>query len=205
MEQKKVIVTGGAGFIGSHIVNALVERGYDVHVIDTFVAGRHEERLNPKANYHEIDIRNTEALIPIVTAAAGIFHLAALPRVQFSIDHPEESHDVNINGTFSVLLAAHKGNVGKVVYSASSSAYGNQTVLPLNESMIPAPMSPYALQKHVGEQYCVVFSLVYGLPTVSLRYFNVYGPGADPEGPYAQAIIKVFTLQKKRKTADSYR
>lgn len=195
----RVVVTGGAGFIGSHIVDALVARGDEVHVVDNYAGGRHEERLNAKASYHEIDIRDQAALAPVITGADGLFHLAALPRVQFSIDHPVESHDVNVNGTLSVLLAAKDGKVGKVIYTASSSAYGDQKTLPLVETMLPQPKSPYALQKYIGEHYCRVFSTVFGIRTVSLRYFNVYGPRFDPEGPYAQAIGKFLKLRKEGK------
>jgi len=195
----KVVVTGGAGFIGSHIVDALVGRGDEVHVIDNYAAGKFENRFNKQATYHEVDIRERKKIEPIIADAAGVFHLAALPRVQFSIDHPEESHDVNVDGTLSVLLACKDGRVGKVVYTASSSAYGDQPTLPLTETMLPAPKSPYALQKYVGEHYCRVFSTVFGLRTVSLRYFNVYGPRFDPEGPYAQAIGKFLKFRKEGK------
>jgi UDP-glucose 4-epimerase len=121
-KNKKAVVTGGAGFIGSHIVDELLKRGHEVHVIDNFVAGKSEDRINPKATYHELDVRERTKIAPIIEGADVVFHLAALPRVQFSIDNPEESHDVNINGTLNVLLAARDGKVGKVVYSASSSA-----------------------------------------------------------------------------------
>jgi len=195
--KKKAVVTGGAGFIGSHIVDELLKRGHDVHVIDNFAAGKSEDRINPNATYHEVDVRERAKIAPIMEGAAVVFHLAALPRVQFSIDNPEESHDVNINGTLSVLLAARDGKVGKVVYSASSSAYGDQPVLPLSEEMLPQPKSPYALQKYVGEHYCRLFSDIFGLSTVSLRYFNAYGKRADPNGPYAQAIIKFLNFRKQ--------
>jgi UDP-glucose 4-epimerase len=196
-KNKKAVVTGGAGFIGSHIVDELLKRGHEVHVIDNFVAGKSEDRINPKATYHELDVRERTKIAPIIEGADVVFHLAALPRVQFSIDNPEESHDVNINGTLNVLLAARDGKVGKVVYSASSSAYGDQLVLPLSEEMLPQPKSPYALQKYVGEHYCRIFSAIFGLPTVSLRYFNAYGKRADPNGPYAQAIIKFLNFRKQ--------
>ena len=192
----KVVVTGGAGFVGSHIVDALIGEGFDVHVVDNYAAGKSEDRINPKATYHEVDVRHRDKLMPIFQDAVVVFHLAALPRVQFSIDNPEESHDVNVNGTLSVLLAARDAKVGKVVYSASSSAYGDQPKLPLSEDMLPQPKSPYALHKYVGEHYCRIFSTVFGVPTVCLRYFNIYGPRADPNGPYAQAIIKFLNFRK---------
>ncbi len=195
--KQSVVVTGGAGFLGSHLCPELIAQGYDVHVIDNFAAGK-RENVPEGATLHEVDIRDRAALSAVfamVPGCVGVFHLAALPRVQFSIDHPEESHDVNINGTLNVLLAAHAAKVGKVVYSASSSAYGDQAVLPLVETMLPQPKSPYALHKFVGEHYCRIWSEVYGLKTVSLRYFNLYGPNADPNGPYAQAIIKFLHLR----------
>lgn len=185
--KEKVVVTGGGGFIGSHIADALVERGYDVHVIDTFVAGK-REHVPAAAIVHEVDITDTEAIRPILAGARAVFHEAALPRVQFSIDEPLESHRINVDGTLSVLYAAHKGKVGKVIFAASSSAYGNQETLPLHEGLPPTPVNPYGLHKYIGEEYMKLFAKLYGLPTVSLRYFNVYGPRLDPEGPYALVI-----------------
>ncbi|MBI5456208.1 NAD-dependent epimerase/dehydratase family protein [Candidatus Kaiserbacteria bacterium] len=196
----KIVVTGGAGFVGSHIVDALIKDGHEVHVIDTFVAGKFDSRINQNALYHEVDIRDKAGVASVVQGAEVVFHLAALPRVQFSIDYPEESHDVNVNGTLSVLLACKEGKVGRVVYSGSSSAYGDQPTLPLSEGMTPIPKSPYALQKYVGEECCRVFSLVFGLPTVSFRYFNIYGPRFDPSGPYAQALGKFLTQKKNGKS-----
>lgn len=192
----KVIVTGGAGFIGSNLVKALLLRGDEVHVVDTLVASK-RERVPEGVTLHEVDIRDTEALKPLCVGVRSIFHLAALPRVQFSIENPVETHDVNITGTLSVLEAARASGGGRVVYSASSSAYGDQTILPLVESMAALPKSPYGLQKYVGELICRLWSEVYGLPTVSLRYFNVYGPGLDPDGPYALVIGKFITQRKK--------
>ncbi len=191
----KVIVTGGAGFIGANLTRALLDRGDEVHVIDTLVAST-RERVPKGAVLHEVDIRDTESLIPLCAGVRYLFHCAALPRVQFSIENPIETHAVNITGTLSVLEAARQAKVGRVVYSASSSAYGDQKVLPLVESMAAQPKSPYGLQKYVGELLCKVWSEVYGLSTVSLRYFNVYGSGLDPDGPYALVIGK-FLAQRK--------
>ena len=191
----KIVVTGGAGFIGSHLVDALVERGFKVHVIDNLSGGK-KENVNKKAVLHIADIRNLKEIKPIIRGADYVFHLAALPRVQYSIENPEETHDVNVSGTLNVLLAAKDGGVKRVIYSASSSAYGDQKRMPLLENMPAAPKSPYGLQKYIGELYCRLFSEVYGLPTVSLRYFNVYGPRFNPEGPYALVIGK-FILQRK--------
>ena len=192
---KKIVVTGGAGFIGSHLVDALVERGFDVHVIDNLIAGK-IENVNKQAKFFKEDIRNFDAVKKIMEGAEYIFHLAALPRVQYSIENPAETNDVNINGLLNILVAAKEAKVKKIIYSASSSAYGNQEKLPLKEDMPANPLSPYGLQKYVGELYCQVFNAVYGLSTVSLRYFNVYGPRLDPEGDYA-LVIGRFLKQKK--------
>lgn len=195
----KVIVTGGAGFIGAHLTRALLERGDEVHVVDTLVAST-RERVPQGATLHEVDIRNTETLTSLCAGVQSVFHCAALPRVQFSIENPMETHAVNITGTLSVLEAARQAGVERVIYSASSSAYGDQKILPLVESMVAQPKSPYGLQKYVGELLCRVWSEVYSLPTVSLRYFNVYGPGLDPDGPYALVIGKFLAQRKKGET-----
>ncbi len=179
---KKAVVTGGAGFIGAHLVAALKEKGFEVAVVDLKTGG---------------DIRKPGDLEKVFAGADYVFHTAALPRVQYSIEHPIETHDTNITGTLNVLLAARDAGVKKVVYSASSSAYGEQKEMPLRESMPANPISPYALQKYAGELYCRMFSKVYGLPTVSLRYFNVYGPGADPSGAYALVIAKFIEMRKQ--------
>jgi UDP-glucose 4-epimerase len=193
---RKVIVTGGAGFIGSHLVDALVDGGMDVHVIDNYACGKHNDRINSTATYHDADVRAFDAIAPIIRGAEYVFHEAALPRVQYSIKHPQETFDVNVNGLVSVLRAAHEGGVSRLIYAASSSAYGDQQALPLSESLPPQPTSPYGLQKYIGELCCRLWSDTYGLSTVSLRYFNVYGPKFDPEGEYALVIGKF--LQQKR-------
>ncbi len=185
---KKAVVTGGAGFIGSTIVKTLLDQGVAVHVIDNYADGKKEDRLDSRAEYHDIDMKDTAALTKLFQGADVVFHCAALPRVQFSIEFPKESNDANVGGTLSVLLAARDAKVGRVVYSASSSAYGDAKNLPTSEEEPAAPKSPYALQKYIGELYCRLFSDVYGLSTVSLRYFNVYGPGGDPQGAYAQVL-----------------
>src|SRR6266487_323016 len=176
MPVKSYVVTGGAGFIGSTLVRVLAGRGR-VKVIDNLLTGRigNLDEVQDKNEYHDADIRNYESIRPVIEGADTVFHLAAIPSVPRSIDDPVPSHEVNIDGTFNVLRAAREGNAGRVVYAASSSAYGDTEVLPKVESMMPRPKSPYALQKLVGEQYCAVFSEVYGLETVALRYFNVYG------------------------------
>ncbi|MCX6738703.1 MAG: NAD-dependent epimerase/dehydratase family protein [Candidatus Parcubacteria bacterium] len=197
-EKTKVVVTGGAGFIGSNLVDALVEKGWVVHVVDNLSGGK-KERVHPEAVFHEKDIRNLEEMKEIMKGAKYVFHLAALPRVQFSIEHPIETNDVNVNGTLNVLLASKEAGVSKVIYSASSSAYGDQDIMPLHEGMPAHPKSPYGFQKHIGELYCRLFSEVYELPTVSLRYFNVYGPKVDPDAAYALAFGLFLRLRKEGK------
>lgn len=191
----KYIVTGGAGFIGSNLVDALINQGHEVHIIDD-LSGGVEENLNKSATFHNVDIRNLEDIKPLFQNVDGVFHLAALPRVQFSIENPVLTHDVNITGTMNVFIAAKEAQVKRIVYSASSSAYGDQDTMPLIETMIPNPKSPYGLQKYVGEVYAKVWSDVYGIETVSLRYFNVYGPRQSDEGAYALVIAR-FLKQKR--------
>lgn len=193
---KKTVVTGGAGFIGSHIVDALIARGDEVHVIDNYAGGKHDDRLNDSAVYHDLDIRKTDEMQKVMEGADVVFHTAALPRVQFSIDHPVESAEANIIGTVSVFTAASRAKVGRVVYSASGSAYGEQEKMPLSEDMPSNPVNPYGLQKYVGELFSRVWSMTFGLETVCLRYFNIYGPRIDPTGPYAMAI-GAFLLARK--------
>ena len=188
------VVTGGAGFIGSAIVRKLLEEGARrVLAIDNLLTGLecNLEEVRSRIEFERADIRNYEEIAPLIRGASAVFHEAAIPSVPRSIDDPVPSHDVNINGTFNVLRAAKEGQAGRVVYAASSSAYGDTDVLPKEESMTPRPKSPYALQKLVGEYYCKVFSDVYGLETVALRYFNVYGPRQDPSSPYS-GVLSLF-------------
>lgn len=195
----KMVVTGGAGFIGSHIVDALVARGDEVHVIDNYAGGKHDDRLNAKATYHDVDIRSTDRIQKIMEGADVVFHTAALPRVAYSVEHPVETTDVNVTGTASVLTAAARAKVRRVVYSASGSAYGSQETMPLTENLSAHPVNPYGLQKYVGELFMETWPVTYGLETVSLRYFNVYGSRIDPDGPYALAI-GAFLLARKNNT-----
>jgi nucleoside-diphosphate-sugar epimerase len=192
----KAVVTGGAGFIGSHIVDALIARGDEVHVIDNFAGGKYPERLNARATYHEVDIRDTDAIQAIMENADVVFHTAALPRVPYSVEHPVETTDTNVLGTASVLTAASRAKVRRVVYSSSGSSYGEQDVLPLTETMSANPVNPYGVQKYIGELLSRVWHMTYGIETVSLRYFNVYGPRLDPNGPYALAV-GAFLLARK--------
>ena len=185
----KIIVTGGAGFIGSNLVDALVERGLEVHVVDNLSNGK-REYVEKRVTLHVIDVTNLDSIKPVFAGAEYVFHLAALPRVQFSIEHPAETSKVNVEGTLNVLIAAHEAGVKRLIYSASSSAYGDQEKMPLTEDMPVMPKSPYGLQKYIGELHCRLWSEVYKLPTVSLRYFNVYGSRNNPEGAYALVIGK---------------
>ncbi len=191
----KVVVTGGAGFIGSHLTDALVAEGYEVHVIDNLSGGKRAQ-VNARAVFHNTDIRELDIIKPFINGAAYVFHLAALPRVGYSVAHPKETHEVNVTGTVNVLIAAKEGGAKRVIYSGSSSAYGDQPRLPLVETMTPAPKSPYGLQKYICERYGALWSEVYGLETVSLRYFNVYGPRLNPDGAYA-LVIGRFLKQRK--------
>ncbi len=188
------VVTGGAGFIGSAIVRRLLDQGASkILVIDNLLSGyeRNLEEIRGAIDFERADVCNYDQIAPLLRGAAVVFHQAAIPSVPRSIEAPQPSHDANINGTFNVLRAAHEGGAGRVVYAASSSAYGDTAVLPKVESMQPDPKSPYALQKLVGEQYCRIFSTVYGLETVALRYFNVYGPRQDPSSQYS-GVLSLF-------------
>lgn len=198
MDKEKVIVTGGAGFIGSNLADALVEKGFEVHIIDNLSGGK-KENINPKAQFHKLDITDLEAIKPIFKGVSYVFHLAALPRVQYSIEHPAETNKTNVEGTMNILIASHEAGVKRVIYSASSSAYGDQEKMPLKEDMPARPISPYALHKYLGELYCRLWYDVYGLSTVSLRYFNIYGPRNNPEGAYALVIAKFIQQRKEEK------
>ena len=193
----KYIVTGGAGFIGSNLVDLLIEEGHDVNVVDNFSSGK-RENCNEKAKYFELDISdqsNYEELKSIFLGSDGIFHLAALPRVQESIDNPLQFEKNNTLSTINVLKACADSNVKRLVYSASSSAYGNTVKLPSKEEDPINPISPYAMQKYYGEVACRMFANVYGIETVSLRYFNVYGERQSLEGAYA-LVMCVFARQR---------
>ncbi len=190
----RLLVTGGAGFIGSNLVDELVRQGHQVLVIDNLSGGK-RKNVNPKAKFYKADVTNIKQIKPIFRGVDYVFHLAALPRVQFSIEHPLESDTANVRGTLNVLVAATEAKVKRVIYSASSSAYGDQKIMPLKETFLTNPKSPYGLQKYIGELYCKMWSEVYSLPTVCLRYFNVYGHRQSHEGAYALVIAK-FIKQK---------
>lgn len=191
----RILVTGGAGFIGSNLVDELVRQGYRVLVVDNLSLGK-KEYLNPKAKFFKKDIRDFKSIKPFFENIDCVFHLAAQPRIQPSIIDPAESFDNNALGTFNVLMAARDAKVGKVVYSASSSAYGDQKKLPLTENMRPDCKNPYALFKYVGEEMAHLFHNLYGLPVVCLRYFNVYGERQSVKGAYA-TVLGIFLNQKK--------
>ena len=190
----KVVVTGGAGFIGSSLVRALLRTGAGrVTVLDNLSSGKRANLAEAadRVDLRVADIRDYDAIAPVLTGAERVFHLAAIPSVPKSIVEPVPSHESNIDGTFNVLRACHEGRVGRVVYAASSSAYGDTEVLPKVETLKPDPLSPYALQKLVGEYYCSVFTKCFGLETVGLRFFNVYGPRQDPSSPYS-GVLSIF-------------
>jgi len=184
---EKIIVTGGAGFIGSHIVDALIDEGYEVHIVDNMSAGK-KENVNPKATLHIVDIRDKEKLISIFKNAKYVFHEAAQPRVQYSIENPIETNDVNVNGLLNVLEASRLNNIKRIIFASSSSIYGETNVLPTREDTPINPLSPYASHKYIGEVHLRLYSKIYGLETVCLRYFNVYGPRLNPEGAYPLVI-----------------
>ena len=188
-----VLVTGGAGFIGSHIVDALVERGARVRVVDNLSTGhlRNLEAVKGKIDFIEGDLADEAVARRAVEDVELVFHEAALPSVPRSVSNPRETHLASVEATFNLLLAAKERGVRRVVYAASSSAYGDQPTLPKIESMRPEPLSPYAAAKLVGEYYCQVFTRSYGLETICLRYFNVFGPRQDPGSPYS-GVISLF-------------
>ena len=192
---KKVVVTGGAGFIGSHLTEALVERDYQVTVLDDLSSGK---LANIKASQSEIkfekgSVTDFQLLKRLFQGIDYVFHLAAIPSVPRSIENPLASHEVNVSGTLNVLLAASQNKVKKVVYASSSAVYGDTPTLPKSENMAPRPLSPYAVGKLAAENYCQVFSQIYQVPTASLRYFNVYGPRQDPNSQYATAIPRFIS------------
>ena len=189
------LVTGGAGFIGSHITEELIKHGDEVIVLDNMYSGQPENvAVNPMAVFVDGSILDTEILGSICKKynIEGIFHLAAVASVQKSIENPALVHDVNVTGTLNVLEAARKHGVRKVVLSASAAAYGDNPVFPKREDMLPEPLSPYAVSKIASEMYCKTYAELYNIQTISLRYFNVFGPRQDPNGEYA-AVIPKFT------------
>ncbi len=187
METKKILVTGGAGFIGSNLVPYFLEKGHEVIVVDDLSAGK-RERVPEQVSFRQLDVCDTEELVKLCVGVDAIVHLAALPSVPYSIEHPVETHRVNVNGTLSVLEAARRAKVGRVILASSAAVYGSQEVLPAGEDLPAMPQTPYALHKLIGEQYMQVYAELYNISTISLRFFNVYGPNMDPSGAYAAAV-----------------
>lgn len=190
------LVTGGAGFIGSHLTGYLLRRGHTVRVLDNFATGK-RENLNSvmsQIEFIEGDLRDLDAVRRVVEGVDCVFHQAALPSVPRSIADPIASNAVNVDGTLNVLVAARDAKVRRVVFASSSSVYGDNPTLPKREDLPPHPLSPYAATKLMGEHYCRLFYQLYGLETVVLRYFNVFGPRQDPKSQYAAVIPKFIAL-----------
>jgi nucleoside-diphosphate-sugar epimerase len=187
-----VLVTGGAGFIGSHIASTLATAGARVRVIDDLSTGHREnlEEIKGDLDFVHASLADNSALTRALEDVELVFHEAAIPSVPRSVENPRDTHEACLDATFSLLLGARDKKVRRVVYAASSSAYGDQPTLPKKEEMAPDPLSPYAVAKLVGEYYCQVFTRVYGLETVSLRYFNVFGPRQDPGSQYSGVISR---------------
>jgi UDP-N-acetylglucosamine/UDP-N-acetyl-alpha-D-glucosaminouronate 4-epimerase len=193
-----VLVTGGAGFIGSHLVEALLARGQRVRVLDDFSSGRRE--LLPRHSALQVitgDVRDPETLQRAVAGIEVIFHQAALRSVPRSVEEPYAFHDVNATGTLRLLLAAREAGVRRLVFASSSSVYGEQVVMPLHEALRPQPIAPYGSSKLVGEHYCANFARHYGVETVALRYFNVFGPRQDPASEYATVIPRFILAARE--------
>lgn len=190
---KRSIVTGGAGFIGSALVRGLLRAGHDVAVIDNLATGNSKnlDEVAHQIDMFQADIRRYDEIAPLLSGSDFVFHLAALPSVPKSILDPVASHESNADGTFNVLRAAADGKVKRLIYAASSSAYGDTKVLPKVETMAPQPKSPYAVQKLLGEYYAAAFSECFGLETVALRFFNVFGPRQDPTSVYS-GVLSIF-------------
>ena len=189
----RVLVTGGAGFIGSHLTDALVQRGDEVVVLDNLSTGKlaNLAGVRGRIRFVEASITDLPAVRECCAGVDTVFHQAALASVPRSVNDPIASNETNVTGTLNVLWAAKECGVRRVVYAASSSAYGDTEVLPKREDMPANPLSPYAVNKYVGELYCAVFDRLYGLSTVGLRYFNVFGPRQDPQSQYA-AVVPIF-------------
>src|SRR5215471_4796539 len=200
------LVTGGAGFIGSHIARGLLDAGARVRIIDNLSTG-YLENLNEiggDIDFINASIADADALSRVLQDVELVFHEAAIPSVPRSVKEPRETHEASVTGTFELLLAARDARVRRVIYAASSSAYGDQAESPKRESMRPEPLSPYAAAKLVGEYYCQVFTRSFGLETVSLRYFNVFGPRQDPGSPYSGVISRFILALRNGETPVIY-
>ena len=186
------LVTGGAGFIGSHLCEELVRRGARVRVVDSLITGKRQNLAHlPQVEFMEGDLADIDVARRAVHGIEYVLHQAAIPSVPRSVEDPLTSNRANIDASVNILVAARDANVKRLVYAGSSSAYGNSEVLPKVETMPAAPLSPYALQKLVAEQYCQMFTTLYGFDTVTIRYFNVFGPRQDPSSPYS-GVISLF-------------
>jgi nucleoside-diphosphate-sugar epimerase len=186
------LVTGGAGFIGSHLCEALVRRGERVRVVDSLITGKRENLAHvPEVEFQQGDLAQPEVAARAVQSVDYVLHQAAIPSVPRSVSDPVTSNRANIDASLTLLVAARDAGVRRVIYAGSSSVYGNSPTLPKVETMPTAPLSPYALQKLVAEQYCRIFTALYGLETVTIRYFNVFGPRQDPSSPYS-GVISLF-------------
>src|SRR6188474_2433937 len=190
------LVTGGAGFIGSHVASALIASGARVRILDDLSTGHREnlDEIGGDVDFIEGSVADEALLNKALDGVELIFHEAAIPSVPRSVESPRQTHIASVDGTFSLLLAARDHKVRRVVYAASSSAYGDQPTLPKSEQMLPDPLSPYAVAKLVGEYYCQVFARVYGLETISLRYFNVFGPRQDPGSQYSGVVSRFISV-----------
>jgi len=195
----KALVTGGAGFIGSHIATRLLEGGHTVRVLDNLSSGKRENlaHLAGKVELVVGDVRDAERVAELSTGCDVVFHEAAIVSVPYSVEHPIETHDVNIEGTLNVLRAAQAKGVRRVVFACSAAIYGEEPEQPKVETMRPAPVAPYGVEKITGEQYLYCWSRLYGVETVSLRYFNVFGPRQDPSSPYS-GVISIFVERMLR-------
>ena len=202
----KVLVTGGAGFIGSNLADELINQGAKVSIIDNLVTGFQEnlEEIDGNFEFIEGDLNDDEALRKALDGVEIIFHQAALPSVPRSVENPVDTHQACVNATFNLLLKAKDAGVKRVIYAASSSAYGDQPTLPKVETMRPEPLSPYAGAKLMGEYYCQVFSRVYGLEAIALRYFNVFGPRQNPASQYSGVISRFVDALMGDKTPVIY-
>jgi UDP-glucose 4-epimerase len=202
----KVLVTGGAGFIGSHLTRELLSRGNTVRVLDNFVTGKRENlaEIAPRIEVIEGDLRDAAACRSACSDVETVYHLGALGSVPRSIEDPLTTNAVNITGTLNILVAAREAGISRVVFSSSSSVYGDTPVLPKHEAMRPNPRSPYAVSKLAGEEYCRAFTLSYGLETVVLRYFNVFGPRQDPGSAYAAVIPRFAAALMEGRTPVIY-
>ena len=200
---KKYLVTGGAGFIASHLVDQLILEGNEVIILDNLSTGK-EENINKKAKFYNLDICDFEKIKPLFKGVDGVFHLAAIPSVPFSVENPILTSNVNIMGTINVFKASVEHGIKRVVFASSSAVYGNQKTLPFKESMQSNPVSPYGLQKLVGEQFAKVFCDLYNIQIVCMRYFNVYGPRVDVNSDYSLVLGKFLKLYQEGKPLTIY-